>query len=150
MPSPCPCRGCTKAYEAGLTDQQWAVHAYEQGREHGYKHGYDEGRILGYREGREAGKATVHDCGQHSAACCTAGYNRGYKEGYEFGITRLEEIRNEAYRDGYNAHARSRAYAEQVYGPYPVIDERVQQSIGENMGRYIDEHFNQHGKGENP
>ena len=84
MPSPCPCRGCKAAYEAGLTDQQWAVHAYEQGREHGYKHGYDE----------------------------------GYKDGYEFGITRLEEVRNEAYREGYNAHARSRAYAEAVYGPY--------------------------------
>lgn len=70
MPSPCPCRGCTKAYEAGLTDQKWAEHAYEQGREHGYAHGYDEGRTVGYRE-------------------------------------------------GYNDHARSRAYAEQVYGPYP-------------------------------
>lgn len=86
MPSPCPCRGCKAAYEAGLTDQQWAVHAYEQGREHGYKHGHDEGRILGYKEGKEYG-----------------------------------------YREGYNDHARSRAYAEAVYGPYV-----------------------QHGKGENP
>lgn len=78
MPSPCPCRGCKAAYEAGLNDQQWAAHAYEQGREHGYQHGYDDGKTAGYRE-------------------------------------------------GYNDHARSRAYAEQVYGPYT-----------------------QHGKGENP
>lgn len=147
MPSPCPCRGCKAAYEAGLLDQQWAVMAYEQGYDSGWKHGHDDGRILGYREGRRAGKDAVHDCGQHSAACCTAGYNRGY-------------------RDGYNAHAEARAYQEQVYGPYksaPMLvtrhttdtsfmpaDEEAQRVIAENMGRYIDEQFNQHGKGENP
>lgn len=43
MPSPCPCRGCVAAYEAGLRDNEWAKHAYEQGYEHGHKHGYDKG-----------------------------------------------------------------------------------------------------------
>jgi hypothetical protein len=47
---------------------------------------------------------------------CVAAYKVGYDEG-----------RREGYREGYNDHARSRAYAEAVYGPYV-----------------------QHGKGENP
>lgn len=54
MASPCPCRGCKAAYEAGLADQKWAEHAYEQGYDSGWKHGYDEGRVLGYAEGKES------------------------------------------------------------------------------------------------
>lgn len=35
-----------------------------------------------YRRGRADGKATVHNCGEHSAACCSASYQRGYTAGY--------------------------------------------------------------------
>ena len=103
MASPCPCRGCTKAYEAGLTDQKWAEHAYEQGWEHGYKHGYDDGMTAGYRE-------------------------------------------------GYNDHARSRAYAEQVYGPYktgPISESDPLPDSPAGPWPAL-EVWNQHGKGENP
>jgi flagellar biosynthesis/type III secretory pathway protein FliH len=51
-------------------------------------------------------------------------YEQGREHGYQHGY---DEGRTLGYREGYNDHARSRAYAEQVYGPYT-----------------------QHGKGENP
>jgi hypothetical protein len=38
----------------------------------------------------------------------------------------VRESYNKGYRDGYNDHAKSRAYAEAVYGPY------VQHGQGEN------------------
>lgn len=43
-----------------------------------------------------------------SSPCPCRGCTLAYKDGYEKG-----------YLEGYNAHARSRAYAEAVYGPYP-------------------------------
>lgn len=65
--------------------------------------------MAAYKQGREDGKATVHDCGQHSAACCSAGYNRGY-------------------RDGYNARATSAEHSYQMFG----IREWNQHGQGEN------------------
>ena len=62
---------------------------------------------------------------------CVAAYKVGYDEGYAEGVkdrrTAVADARALGYREGYNDHAESRAYAEAVYGPYV-----------------------QHGKGENP
>lgn len=49
-----------------------------------------------------------------------------------------------SFRKGYNDHARSRAYAEAVYGPYTP---RV---LRENERIINGEVYVQHGKGENP
>lgn len=53
-----------------------------------------------------------------------------------------------SFRKGYNDHARARAYAEQVYGPYKnngwPVDTKVALHTADTS------EWNQHGKGENP
>lgn len=75
---------------------------------------------------------------------CKAAFEVGYKEGAAEGC---KTSYADGYRQGYNDHARSRAYAEAVYGPYkPVVlreNERVINGDVFQIG-------NQHGKGENP
>ena len=65
------------------------------------------------------------DTSAHEPECVSCHYLYGHKE-IRGGECICSELRA-AYRRGYNDHARSRAYAEAVYGPY-----------------------NQHGSGENP
>lgn len=64
----------------------------------------------------------------------------------------LDRVLRATYRNGYNDHARSRAYQEQVYGPHPSpqrvtrrvvedshmpLDEETLQRLGENMANYM-------------
>lgn len=58
----------------------------------------------------------------------------------------IDMVLRVTYRNGYNDHARSRAYAEQVYGPY------LSKTAAERLALWDrpDAVFNQHGKGENP
>lgn len=63
----------------------------------------------------------------------------------------LDKVLRATYRNGFNDHARSRAYAEQVYGPYKA--KTWGQVQGEAVVRQAEAitYFNQHGKGlENP
>lgn len=91
---------------------------------------------VGYKEGVDSVTLTVvNDM-----------YKKGYTAGHAVGMAEEAQRRDEAYRigyrEGYNAHASSRAYAEQVYGKYPM---------SKRLGT-LDRSswFNQHGEGENP
>lgn len=80
-------------------------------------------------------------------ALCYCGILRAaYQRGVDYGMAEWDKATQEAFRNGYNAHAESRAHGEQMYGPYP----RPVKGLADIADERMLTHWNQHGSGENP
>jgi hypothetical protein len=121
--------------------------------------------------------ADVPDAPMDEGLCYCAALRAAYQRGVEdFLASDTQKVivqqaetaaYEQGYRAGYNDHARSRAYAEQVYGPYktgpisesdplpetpagpwPAMESLVRERL--DLWDRPNAVFNQHGKGENP